>query len=113
MAKTLIRNKVGERSFNIYVPAGDVEAKDFADGVLDGTYDVLELTSTTGSDNVTEAEDVTVFYEEDATQKRGYLRFIAKSSKSEEDIIAALVGKTFNGIKADKVVIISMRTVNY
>ena len=113
MAQSLIRNQVGDKVHNLYVPAGDVEAKDFADGVLEGTYAVLALSSTAGSDAVTEAEDVTVFYEEEATGKRSYLRFLAKSTKSEEDIISALVGKTYNGIKADKVVIISMRTVNF
>jgi len=113
MAKSLIRNKVGAKKFNIYVPADDEKAKDFADAVLDGTYDVLASSSVAGSDNVTEAEDVTIFYEEEATGKRAYLRFVSKSSKSEEDIITALQGKTYNGIKADKIVIVSMRTVAY
>ena len=113
MAQSLIRNKLGSKNVNIYVPAGDAEAATFAAAVLDGTYDVLELTTTAGSDVVTEAEDVTIFYEEEATRKRSYLRFLAKSTKSEMDIITALVGKTFNGIKADKVVITSMRTVQF
>jgi len=113
MAKTLIRNQVGEKVHNIYLPAGSTEADTFAQAVLEGTYAVFEQTSVAGSDQVTEAEDVTVFYEEEATGKRAYLRFLAKSTKSEEDIISALVGKTYNGIKADKVVIISMRTVSF
>jgi len=113
MAKSFIRNTVGEKKLGFYVPANSTDADSFAQAVLEGTYSVLELASSAGSDQVTEAEDVTVFYEEDATKKRAYLRFIAKSAKSEEDIISALVGKTYNGIKADKVVIVSMRTVNY
>jgi len=113
MAQSLIRNKVGEKTYNIYVPADDANAKSFADAVLEGTYEVLAKSSTAGSDAVTEAEDVTIFYEEDATKKRGYLRFLAKSSSDEEAILSALVGKTYNGIKADKVVIISMRTVTF
>jgi len=111
--KALIRNQLGEKVFNIYVPSGSTEADDFSQAVLEGTYAVFELASTDGSDEVTEAEDVTVFYEEEATGKRAYLRFLAKTSKSEEDIIGALVGKTYNNIKADKVVIISMRTVSF
>ena len=113
MAKSLIRNQLGEKVYSIYLPCGNGEAQSFADGVLEGTYAVLELSETSGSDQVVEAEDVTVFYEEEETGKRGYLRLIVKSSKSEEDIINALVGKTYNGIKADKVVIISMRTVSF
>jgi len=113
MAKSLIRNQVGDKVHNIYVPADSGAADTFAQNVLEGTYSVLELKETTGSDQVTEAEDVTIFYEEEATGKRNYLRFLAKSTKSEEDIINALVGKTYNGIKADKVVIISMRTVSF
>ena len=111
--KSLIRNKLGQKNLNIYVPSGDVEAKTFADAVLEGTYDVLGLETVAGSDTVTEAEDVTIFYEEEATKRRAYLRFIAKSTKSEMDIINALLGKTYNGIKADKIVIVSMRTVTY
>ena len=113
MAQSLIRNKVGTKTYNIYVPSDDVNAQTFADAVLEGTYSVLAQTSSVGSDLVTEAEDVTIFYEEDATKKRNYLRFLAKSTITEEDIINALVGKTYNGIKADKVVIISMRTVTF
>ncbi|MEN4046199.1 hypothetical protein [Sulfurimonas sp. NWX367] len=113
MAQSLIRNKVGEKTYNIYVPADDVNAQTFADAVLEGTYAVLAETSVAGSDVVTEAEDVTIFYEEDATKKRNYLRFLAKTTVDEEQIINALVGKTYNGIKADKVVIISMRTVTF
>ena len=113
MATSIIRNKVGTKKLTMYVPSGSTEAGAFASAVLDGTYDILQHDSTAGSDAVTEAEDVTVFFEDDTTKKRGYLNFIAKTTKSEEDIISALVGKTYNGIKADKVVIISMRTVAY
>lgn len=113
MAKSLIINKLGEKRLFSYVPAGHASALAFADAVLDGSYDIFEETSKIGSDAVSTARDVTVMLQNETTFAKTYLRFVIPSSKDEQDVITALLTKTFNGVKADKVVIISMRATSY
>ena len=60
MAKSLIRNTLGGRTFGFAVPADGATAKTFADNNLDGKYVVYEVESTSGNDVVTDLWDVTV-----------------------------------------------------
>lgn len=113
MGKSLIVNTVGAKTFWVNVPAGNVEAQAFADAVLDGTTKVFEGSTTVGSDAVDSGRDVNVMVQNETTGAKTYMRFIIDSSKHEGDVIASLEGKTFNGVLAEKVVIIGMRTVQY
>ena len=113
MAQSMIRNLLGSKTLTSYVPAGATEAQAFADAVLDGETKVYEELSITGSDAVNTARDVNVMIQQTDTEAKTYLRFVIKSSKHEGDVISALATKTFNGVKADKVVVISMRSVTY
>ncbi|NCS70410.1 MAG: hypothetical protein COT46_00195 [Sulfurimonas sp. CG08_land_8_20_14_0_20_36_33] len=113
MAKSMIRNKLGTKTLTMYVPANNVAAQAFADAVLDGETSVYEGLPAVGSDVVTTARDVNVMIQETATGAKAYLSFIIKATKHEGDVTTALLGKTFNGVIADKVVIIGMRTVTY
>ena len=108
MAKSMIKNTVGSKKLSVYVPCGSTEAQAFADAVLDGTTDVYQQESVAGSDIVDTARDVRVMIQDETSGSKDYLNFLIKSTKHEGDVISALVGKTFNGVKADKVVVISM-----
>jgi len=109
----MIVNTLGEKKLTCYVPAGATEAAAFAAAVLDGEYAVYTAGATTGSDLVNEARDVTVMIQNEITGEKGYLRFLIDTTKHEGDVITALKDKTFNGVKAEKVVIIGMRTVQF
>lgn len=111
--KSMIRNTLGLKTLTMYVPAGSSEAQAFANAVLDGETKVYELTTVAGSDLVDTARDVNVMIQADSSGAKAYLRFIIKSTKHEGDVITALQGKTFNGVKADKVVIVGMRSSTY
>lgn len=108
MAKSMIKNKVGSKILSVYVPCGSTEAQAFADAVLDGTTDVYQQESVSGSDVVDTARDVRVMIQSETSGAKAYLNFLIKSTKHEGDVITALLAKTFNGVKADKVVVISM-----
>lgn len=113
MARSMIRNVLGTKTLTMYVPAGNVEAQAFADAVLDGETKVYEAVSTLGSDVVDTARNVSVMVQDDTTGSKAYMAFLIKSTKHEGDVISALQGKTFNGVKADKVVVIGMRSTQY
>lgn len=110
MGQSMIKTKLGSKSITTYVPAGHAEALAFATAVMDGEHTVYSLLSTVGSDIANEAEDVNVMIEQDDTKQKSYMSFLIKSTKHEGDVITAIQGKTFNGVKADKVVVIGMRT---
>lgn len=111
--KSMIINKLGSKNVTSYVPADATSAQAFADAVMDGETTIYEEVSSAGSDNVSEAEDVNVMIQNDTTNAKTYMSFLIKSTKHEGDVISALKGKTFNGVLADKVVVIGMRTVTY
>ncbi len=108
--KSMIRNRVGSKTFTNYLPCGSTEAQAFADAVMDGTTAVYEELSTVGSDAVDTARDVNVMVQNETSGAKAYLNFLIKSTKHEGDVIAALLNKTFDGVLADKVVVISMRS---
>lgn len=113
MAKSMIRNQLGTKTLTSYVPAGNVEAQAFADAVLDGETKVYEEISKTGSGLVDTARAVNVMLQQEDTGAKTYLNFTIPTSKHEGDVIAALETKTFNGVKADKVVVVSMRATTH
>ncbi|MFA6195658.1 MAG: hypothetical protein WC656_03325 [Sulfurimonas sp.] len=109
--KSMIRNTLGTKGVTMYLPCGATEAEAFANAVLDGTFVVYEEASTIGTGlGIVDYVDVSVMIQNETTGEKGYLSFAIKSTKHEDDVIAALLTKTFNGVKADKVVIIGMST---
>jgi len=110
--KSLIRNKLGQKIKSIYVPATDVQAKDFADNFLDGEYEVLSYVGVEGSDVVTVANDVSVMVKATDGTKT-YFSFIADNAKNENEIFTALKGLTLNGVLVAEAYILGMKQVQY
>ena len=113
MAISMIRQKLGNKTFTNYVPAGADDAKSFADSFLPGEYEILEKVGESGSDTATEARFYSVMLRNEESHEKTYLSFYAKSNKADSDVISALKGKTFNGVKADTVIILNARKVVY
>ena len=113
MAKSMIINKLGTKRLTMYVPCGSTEAQSFANAVLDGETEVLELALEAGTDTADKGRYVNVMIQDDTTNSKSYMKFIIKTSKHEGDVISALQGKTFNGVKADKVVVVGMQSAEF
>ena len=111
--KSMIRNTLGGKILTSYVPADAVSAQAFADAVMDGETKVYQQLSVVGTDTATQARYVNVMIQDNTSSAKRYMTFVIKLSKNEGDVISALAGKTFDGIKADKVVIVSMRTQQF
>mgnify|MGYP006995704037 CR=1 FL=1 len=62
---------------------------------------------------VNSSNAVSVMIQQDSDNAKTYLNLVLKATKDEVDLFPALQGKTFNGVKADKIVIISFRTVTH
>ena len=108
--KCLVKNALGDKVLNMYLPMSSANAFTLMESVGEGTYKVFELLSLAGTDNtVFSANDCQVQVRDSATGKKAYLRFIAKSSKNPDEIQTALTGLTVNGILINEVVIISFR----
>jgi len=113
MAVSMIRQKLGNKTFTSYVPADDENAKSLADAVLPGEYEILTKVGETGSDTVSDGyRHWVVMIKNTETDVKTYLSFVAPLGKSSNDIINALKGKTFNNVEAKEVVILNSRTVN-
>jgi len=113
MAISMIRQKLGNKIFVNYVPADDENAKAFADALLPGEYEILKKVGESGSDTATDARFYSVMLRNEESHEKTYLSFYAKSNKTTNDVISALKGKTFNGVKADTVIILKARKVVY
>lgn len=109
--KTLIKNKLGLKTHSFRLPADDVVAKAFCESMLDGEYVGYASQGVVGTDTATGYMQVAVMVKNTAGLKT-YLNMACKSTKSETDIYTALKDKTFNGVKADHLAIISMRHVS-
>jgi len=107
MAESLIRNKLGNQTKSIRVPADDTVAASFADTFLDGEYAVYSKTGTQGSDTATSYNNVTVMIK-NVQGLKTYLNMAVKSTKSEDEIFTALKGGTFNGVLAEEILITKM-----
>lgn len=110
MAKSLVKNKLGGKTSTFTLPCTDTVAVAFCAEMLDGEYAVYAETSKTGSDVATAYNQVSLVISNTLGLKT-YLNLAVKSTKSEADIYAVLAGLTFNGVKADNISIISMRSV--
>jgi len=111
MAKSMIVNSFdGGKSLTTYVPAGATEAQAFADAVMDSATTVFEETSIAGSDLVDTSRYVNVMIQQTDSGAKAYLNFTIPTSKHEGDVISALQDKTINGVKADKIIIVGMRS---
>lgn len=112
--KVLVKNALGDKVVNHYLPMTPVNAATFCADILDGTYKIFEEVSSIGSDvAVVSANDVQVQVRNSTTGKKAYLRFIAKSTKTGDDIQTVLTGLTVNGILIDEVVIIAFRPMAF
>jgi len=108
MAKSMIRNKLGSKTFVTYVPADDTVAKTFADSVLDGEYEIFSFVGETGSEEVTGGyKKYTVMLKDDTAKLSTYLNIVVPQTKNSNDIITALTGVTINGVKADRVIVLN------
>lgn len=110
MAKTLIKNKLGDKTYQFNLPCDDTVASAFCAEMLDGEYVGYVQTSVIGSDTATPYNSVLLMIKSDADLK-AYLNLAVKSNKSEADIYAALSGKTYNGVKADNISILKIQSV--
>ena len=112
MATCMIRQKLGSKTFTSYVPADDENAKALADAVLPGEYEILKLVGESGSDTVTGGyRKYTVMLKDDETHKSTYLNIVVSQGKTSTEVRSALLGKTFNGVKADRVIVLNERVV--
>ena len=111
MAKSLIRNTLGGRTFSFAVPADGATAKTFAENNLDGKYVVYEVESTSGNEVETDVWDVTVTGKEAATKRKHTFQFYAQYSKTEDEIRTSLLAKTFNGVKFDEIFVTNFEKI--
>lgn len=112
MARSIIKNQVGEFKQTINVPASPTNAASFADAVLDGFYEVYSEGATSGSDAVTDAAEVNAMVKNTAGVKT-YVSFLADSSKTTAEILTGLKGLTINGVHVDEAVILSFKPVTF
>lgn len=111
MAKSLIRNTLGNRTFGFAVPADGATAKTFADNNLDGKYVIYEVENTSGNEIETDLWDVTVTGKSLTSKAKTTFQFYADYTKDEDDIRAALLNKTFNGVKFEEVYLTNMQHI--
>jgi len=113
MATTMIKNKLGNKTYTSYWPCDADAAKGLCDVALQGTWQVFEKIGETGNETVTDGYfDVFVMLQSNETKQKTYLNFAMPLKKNENDIFDALQGKTINNVKADKVYIIKMRKIS-
>lgn len=114
MAKVLVKNQLGDKVVNSYLPMTPANAATLCGDLLEGTYAIYEETASAGSDvGVTIAYDTQVQVRNSTTGKKAYLRFIAKSTQNPDSIQTALTGLSVNGILIDEVVIIAFRPMSF
>lgn len=110
MAETLVKNKLGAKTSSFRLPCDDTVAAEFCGVFLEGEYVGYALNSKMGTDTPSPYNLVNVMISNTLGLKT-YFSMAVKSGKSEADIYAALAGLTFNGVKADNVSILGMKSV--
>lgn len=108
--KSLVKNKLGAKTSTFTLPCDDTVAIAFCADMLDGEYAVYAETSKLGTDTAVGYNQVSLVISNTLGLKT-YLNLAVKLGKSEADIYAVLAGLTFNGVKAENISIISMRSV--
>jgi hypothetical protein len=112
MATSMIRQKLGKKTFNNYVPAGADDAKALVDAVMPGEYEIFEKVGESGTETVSDGyKKFTVMLRSEETHQKTYLNLVVPNAKNETDIKSALSGKTVNGVKADVVYV--MNEIDY
>lgn len=114
MAKAWIKNLLGEKVVNHYVPMSSANAMTFADAVLDGTYKVFEEKSSIGTDvGVVSANSMSIYVANTESGKSSYIKGIFKSSLDTDEIRTALTGLTIDGFVVDRVVFINVSPLTF
>ena len=108
MAKSLVKNKLGSKTYGFIIPSDATSAVDFLN-LLDGEYEVYEKQSESGNETVNEAFKVRVQIRNTETDQRDYITMYIDTTKNEEDVKNALIGQVVNGINVDEVVIIEFK----
>ncbi|MEY4504169.1 MAG: hypothetical protein RL154_462 [Pseudomonadota bacterium] len=104
--KTLVKNDVGGKLLTVALPCTASAAETFCSTFLVGTYDLFELKASGGTAApVTAYKKVLVRIANTTTKESCYLGFCIPATKNETDIKTALLGKTFNGVKADELIV--------
>lgn len=112
--KVMIKNALGEKVINHYLPMSPTNAQTFAEDVLDGTFKVFEEVQNVGTDvGVVSANFVRVQLRDSESQKTAYLSFIGKANKSTDDIRAVLKDLTVNGVKMDTVTFVEFAPLTF
>lgn len=109
MAKSMVTQKLGNKIYTNYIPADATASQTFADAVMDGETVTYSATAPVGSDAVDESFAITIMIQQDSDNAKTYLNLVIPVSKDEGDVSDALRGKTYNGVKADNLVVIKMR----
>lgn len=112
--KAWIKNALGDKVLNHYVPMSAANALTFADAVLDGTYKVFEEKSSVGSDaGVVSANSMSIFVKNTESGKGTYIKGIFKASLDTDEVRAALTGLTIDGFVVDHVVFINVAPLTF
>jgi len=112
-AISMIRQRLGDKTFTSYVPATDEKAKAFAEALMPGEYEVFSKVGDSGSDSVSDGYKTWLVMVKNEAGLKTYLSFATPLGKTSDDVINALVGKTFNSVKADRVIVINSRSVTF
>lgn len=108
--KALIANRVNGKTKTYEVPATAAEAQSFAETFLDGEFAIYESASIVGSDVVAVAPTLlNVMFKNTTTGDKGYMNVLLPANKTENDLFAALMGLTLNGIHIDYAMTITQR----
>lgn len=111
MGKTIVRNKLANKTKTFTLPCEDTVATTFCTDFLEGEFEVLAFKSESGTDTQEAYHDVSVMVKNQAGTK-AYLNMAVKATLTEDEIYTALAGGTFNGVKADEMAIIKLETVS-
>lgn len=112
--KSYVKNALGDTVVSCYLPMTAANAATLAEDLFEGTYAIYEETSQSGNDTgYTVAYDTQLQFRNSESGKKGYLRFIAKSTVNPDKIQTVLAGMTINGILIDEVVIIAFRPMSF
>lgn len=111
MAKTLVRNKLGNITKTLALPCDAKTAKTFCDNVLDGEYIVLEEKSKEGNKTETQVVEMSVTCK--ATDgKKAMFSLYAKPTVDATKLLSALKGKTINGIVVEEVFAYNVKIID-
>lgn len=111
MAKSIIKNILGIRSFNFALPADENVSKIFADRFLEGRYEIYKPILKSENEVGSQIWDVTVTGKSSEGRKTTF-SFYLKGDMHEGYVKEMLCGKTFNNVKFDTVYIINMECIN-